>query len=249
MLVVGGNEVVISAGETVTPVSIDIKPGEVPNSINLNSKGVIPVAIISTTAFDATTVDPTTVTLADAQVRVRGKGIPLASTEDVNADGLLDLVVHVETTALQLTESTTLAQLRGETFDGTAISGSDMIRVVAALNVAGSRSDPISLGDSLTTETLRWGIDQSITHWADNGVESSRLQDLTEVDLRISDFSGSLLGLASLDVVWLDRDAGGYGWSVNHRSAGVNLVSALTHEFGPILGLHHDHHDDVWPRL
>ena len=42
-------------------VEIDIKPGSDPNSINLRSKGVIPVAILTTEDFDATTVDPLSV--------------------------------------------------------------------------------------------------------------------------------------------------------------------------------------------
>ena len=36
----------------VRTVGIDIKPGSFPNSINLKGKGVIPVAILSTTTFD-----------------------------------------------------------------------------------------------------------------------------------------------------------------------------------------------------
>lgn len=42
-------------------VSIDIKPCSFPNSINLKSKGVMPVDILTTEDFDATAVDPTTV--------------------------------------------------------------------------------------------------------------------------------------------------------------------------------------------
>ena len=38
------------------PVNIDIKPGSETNTINLGSKGNVPVAILSTTVFDATTV-------------------------------------------------------------------------------------------------------------------------------------------------------------------------------------------------
>ncbi len=52
-------------------MSIDIKPGSDLNSINLGSNGTIPVAIFSTVDFDATTVDPLTVTLADASVKVK----------------------------------------------------------------------------------------------------------------------------------------------------------------------------------
>jgi hypothetical protein len=120
-----------SAGKCkFTAVEIDIKPGSFPNSINLGSRGAVPVAIISTAAFDARTVDPTTVTLAGAQVRLRGRGTPMASIEDVNGDGLLDLVVHVSTEALQLSESDTEAILEGQTFGGTRIRGADSVRIV-----------------------------------------------------------------------------------------------------------------------
>jgi hypothetical protein len=111
-------------------VTIDIKPGSDPNSINLGSEGTVPVAIFSTVTFDATTVDPVTVILASAPVKLRGKGTPMASFEDVNGDGLLDIVVHVETEALQLSETDTEAILDGQTFDGTPIRGVDSVRVV-----------------------------------------------------------------------------------------------------------------------
>lgn len=82
----------------IAPITIDIKPGSYPNSINLGSNGVVPVAILSETGFDATNVDPDTVALAGAGVAVRGKGNKsLAHEEDVNNDGLLDLVCQVET--------------------------------------------------------------------------------------------------------------------------------------------------------
>ena len=90
----------------------------------------MPVAILSSATFDATRVDPTTVTLASAPVKLKGKGTPMASVEDVNRDGLPDLVVHVSTDALQLSATDTEAVLEGKTFDGTAIRGTDSIRVV-----------------------------------------------------------------------------------------------------------------------
>jgi hypothetical protein len=111
-------------------IIIDIKPGSDPNSINLGSHGGVPVAIFSTDEFDASTVDPVSITLAGATVRVKGKGTPMASLEDVDSDGLLDLVVHVETEALDLTEGDVEAVLEGMTFDGMMILGTDSIRVV-----------------------------------------------------------------------------------------------------------------------
>jgi len=84
----------------IAPIVIDIKPGSYPNSINLGSNGVIPVAILSTDEpyFDATFISADTVFLAGSGVAVRGKGSKLlAHKEDVNGDDILDLVVQVET--------------------------------------------------------------------------------------------------------------------------------------------------------
>jgi CubicO group peptidase (beta-lactamase class C family) len=120
-----------SAGKCkVRTVTIDIKPGSYPNSINLGSNGNIPVAIFSTEDFDATTVDPTTITLAGASVRIKGKGTPQASASDVDGDGILDLIVHVDTTAFELTVGDVEAELMGMTFDGKKIRGVDSISIV-----------------------------------------------------------------------------------------------------------------------
>lgn len=94
----------IQVDTSVTPppgpieVQIDIKPGDDTNRVNLGSNGVIPVAIFSTEDFDATELDPGSIFLAGSGVRVRGKGNKyLASQEDIDGDGRLDLVVKIET--------------------------------------------------------------------------------------------------------------------------------------------------------
>jgi hypothetical protein len=74
-------------------VAIDIKPDSDVNSVKIGSAGVVPVAILSSETFDATTVDPASVSLADAGVKVAGKASHfLCSAEDVNRDGRLDLM-------------------------------------------------------------------------------------------------------------------------------------------------------------
>jgi hypothetical protein len=118
------------AERTPLAVTIDIRPGSYPNSINLGSNGVVPVAIFSTATFDARTVDPSTVTLANAPVKLKGKGQPMASFQDVNGDGRLDLVVNVQTNALELTSGDVAAVLKGRTFSGQPIKGSDSVRIV-----------------------------------------------------------------------------------------------------------------------
>ncbi len=114
------------------PVRIDIKPGSYPNSINLGSEGNVPVAIFSNSVFDATQVDPATVELASAGVGLRGKSEDnyMAACEDVDGDGLMDLVVHVETSALVLSLTDVEASLTGSTFDERGIAGKDSVRVV-----------------------------------------------------------------------------------------------------------------------
>ncbi len=115
----------------VLSVGIDIKPGSDPNSINLSSAGVIPVAILSSASFDATTVDPDKVFLAGAKVKMVGKGNKfLCSEEDVNGDTLVDLVCKVETVQFMIEAGDSTAVLEAETFDGQPIEGSDTIRIV-----------------------------------------------------------------------------------------------------------------------
>lgn len=105
------------------PVLIDIKPGSYPNSINLKSKGVVPVAVLTTQDFDAVTVDAGTVEFAGAA--------PLRWTwEDVDDDGDVDLLLHFRTQELNLDENSTEATLTGETLTGDEIEGTDEVRIV-----------------------------------------------------------------------------------------------------------------------
>jgi hypothetical protein len=108
---------------------VDIKPGDDLNNINLRSSGKTPVAILSTATFDASTINPLTVSVAGAAVSLRPNGIPMSSLEDINGDGLLDLVVHVNTTTLQPNFDNECL-LEGTTFAGQYFFGSDTITVV-----------------------------------------------------------------------------------------------------------------------
>jgi hypothetical protein len=53
-------------------VTVHIKLRSYPNSINLDPTGVIPVAILSTTTFNATIIDPDSLRLAGASVGKTG---------------------------------------------------------------------------------------------------------------------------------------------------------------------------------
>jgi hypothetical protein len=113
----------------ISVVDIDIKPGSYPNSINPNTGGVIPVAILGAADFDATNVDPETVALNGAGARGKGKSGKYGSIEDVNGDGYLDLVVQIEN-AIEWSPDATEATLTGETFGGIPIEGTDSVNIV-----------------------------------------------------------------------------------------------------------------------
>jgi hypothetical protein len=130
-LTAGGNPfpdgTVAFKAERLTDWPIDIKPGSDPNSINLQSKGVVPVAVLTTDLFDAATVDPDT-------VQLEGVDPVKWAMDDVDEDGDLDLVLHFSTRdlAVPLDANSTEATLTGETYDGEAFSGMDSVRIVKA---------------------------------------------------------------------------------------------------------------------
>lgn len=112
------------------PVGIDIKPGSFPNSINPKSRGTIPVAILSTAAFDA----PSRVDRSSLTFGKTGNEASLAfcnsSPEDVNGDGLLDLICHFRTQQTGFQPGDTEGILKGEDNEGRAIIGRDSVRIV-----------------------------------------------------------------------------------------------------------------------
>ena len=118
--------------ETLTvkpiPVTIDIKPGETPNTININSNGVIPVAILTTSTFDASTVNPSSVTFGHSGAE---KSLVKWTWTDVNGDGKLDLLLHFDTKKSKLLPSDNEAILKGLTTGGLTFEGRDSIKTVS----------------------------------------------------------------------------------------------------------------------
>jgi hypothetical protein len=114
------------AGGVIT-VRLDIKPGESSNSINPRSNGVIPVAILTTDSFDATTVDSTTVLFGTTGT----EAAPVQSAlQDVDGDGDTDMILHFNTQDTGIECGDASASLTGETFGGQMIEGSDSISTV-----------------------------------------------------------------------------------------------------------------------
>ena len=116
--------------------------------------------------------------------------------------------------------------------------------------------------------------DAAVQRWSSLGLSEPQLATLGNVKLRVADLSGSLLGYAfeepTSSVIWIDSNAAGAGWFVDstpdndeefHSQDGqmvardpadsqrVDLLTAVMHELGHILGLpdhaDQDSHDDL----
>ena len=126
-------------------VPVDINPTSCPNPLNVKSKGVLPVAILSTVNFDATQVDVTTVTLEGVSPLrsnledvatpfdpFTGKENALDCNEDAG-DGFTDLTLKFDRQAVvgalgPVNDGDVIAlRLEGALLDGTPIEGEDVI--------------------------------------------------------------------------------------------------------------------------
>jgi len=131
----GADPTDVLALHSAIPTSIDVRPGQSPNPINLKAKGLLPVALLSTASFDATTADYTTVTLGDPRLSGTASAVRSA-TEDVNSDGRLDRVLFFRVEILvangALSATSTGVVLRGKTLGGLSLIGSDDVKIVPA---------------------------------------------------------------------------------------------------------------------
>ena len=108
-------------------LTIDIKPGNDRNPIDLGSVGAIPVAILSSDTFDATQLDWETVRFGLSGATEKHHGVHVT---DADYDGDMDVVFHFRTGDTGILCGDTQATITGETFGGEQFAGSDVIKTV-----------------------------------------------------------------------------------------------------------------------
>ena len=112
-------------------VKIDIKPGSFPNSINPESKGVIPVAILSQPGFNPVTdVDRATLTFGAYGDEHSFTGRCDSTVGDLNLDDTPDLVCYFNTTETGFTSGNAKGFLQGTTSGGHRFEGEDSVSIV-----------------------------------------------------------------------------------------------------------------------
>jgi hypothetical protein len=107
-------------------VGLDVRPGSAKNPVNPRSNGVIPIAILSTSGFDASTVDQRNLRFGPGQALATGRG----RLADVNGDGKPDIIFHFRTQESGIQCGDTSVSITGQTINGIGIQGSDSITTV-----------------------------------------------------------------------------------------------------------------------
>ena len=134
-----------------TSVYVDVKPGGCENPLNIKSKGVLSVAILGTSEFDVSEIDPASISLVEiAPIRscIKDVAAPPASVPtcpnpctdtETGPDGLTDLTLKFNTQeivkALGGWDGVSDGQcvilgLTGVLYDGTPIAGQDVVLIL-----------------------------------------------------------------------------------------------------------------------
>jgi len=117
-------------------VRVEVKPSsgdpDVTPGLNLDALSEtnnIPVAVISSADFDATLIDPDTVEIGDyAYTKLKSTGVSQSSHADIDGDGVLDLMLHMNAAFFEPSNYEKLI-LTGQTIHGEHIEGSDYVKM------------------------------------------------------------------------------------------------------------------------
>lgn len=119
---------------TAITVDLDVRPFSDGNVVNPWSMGKLPVAVLSTPAFDAATIDPSSVRLSGARAACCKDGRPMRFVRDVDDDGDDDLILFFTPRDLDVSGDPAVVSLTGTTADGTDVEGTDVVNLAECVH-------------------------------------------------------------------------------------------------------------------
>jgi PKD repeat protein len=128
----------------------------------------------------------------------------------------------------------------------TALGGGQIVIHKGGMNLTASGGgSEHGAGEFLTQSMLDAAVEEALAQWAAAGFHASRIKRLSKVEFALAHLPGEILGIASSSTnkVWLDIDGAGLGWSTDPSAGAYDLVSAVSHEIGHLLGVDHEDMD------
>jgi hypothetical protein len=200
----------------------------------------------------------------DSPFTILNGATPLG-TVDMNQqsapDDFTDAGATWETIGTYTITGTTLVVQLSDDADGLVIADAIRIEAVTPLLAAGLPATATDVAP-LTTTDLSGIVSAAIDYWQAAGLTPGQLAVLESAEYRVDELTGLRLGQAGSHSITIDADAAGYGWFIDvtpsmseefavlegsalvarRESAAegrMDLLTAVLHEMGHLLGLSH----------
>ncbi len=115
---------------------VDVLPGSVRDPVSRRSMGVLPAAVFGTPDVPVSSIELSSVTLAGAGPAAHPHGGARERFRDVDGDGITDVVVHFDRSAMSLAPEDTLARLEGRLTNGIPVRGQAPVRLLPAVSAS-----------------------------------------------------------------------------------------------------------------